>query len=63
MNPAQFYSDFILSYFAYLKPQVPEIDKAKLFIHRIPFNVPSEELHSVIPGDFTIEVKVEYCIL
>lgn len=58
-----FNSDFILSYFVFLKLQVPEIDKAKLLLHRIPVNVPCEELHRVIPGDFTIEVKVEYCIL
>jgi hypothetical protein len=33
---------------------------AKLLLHRIPNNVPTEELHKVLPGDFTIEPKVEY---
>lgn len=36
---------------------VPEIDFSKLLIHGIPINVPSEELHDIIPGNFTIEVK------
>ncbi|XP_059632896.1 small RNA degrading nuclease 1-like isoform X2 [Cornus florida] len=36
---------------------VPETEVAKLLIHRIPINVPSEELHKIIPGDFTIEIK------
>lgn len=32
-----------------------------MLIHRIPSNVVSEDLMSVLPGDFTIEVKV--CIV
>jgi hypothetical protein len=36
---------------------------AKLLLHRIPNNVPTEELHEVLPGDFTIELKVEHIIL
>lgn len=36
---------------------------AKLFLHRMPKNVPTEELHKIIPGDFTIELKVEYILL
>lgn len=32
---------------------------AKLLLHRIPKNVPCEELHRILPGDFTVEVKVE----
>uniref|UniRef100_A0A5B7B0D2 Exonuclease domain-containing protein n=1 Tax=Davidia involucrata TaxID=16924 RepID=A0A5B7B0D2_DAVIN len=36
---------------------VPEIEMAKLLLHRIPINVPSEELHEIIPGDFTIEIR------
>ncbi|XP_031253602.1 small RNA degrading nuclease 3-like [Pistacia vera] len=40
-----------------VQEDVAEIDKAKLLLHRIPVNVPCEELHRVIPGDFTIEVK------
>ncbi|XP_027078310.1 small RNA degrading nuclease 1-like isoform X1 [Coffea eugenioides] len=34
-----------------------EADLAKLLVHRIPVNVHSEDLHEVIPGDFTIEMK------
>nr|XP_009780902.1 PREDICTED: small RNA degrading nuclease 1-like isoform X1 [Nicotiana sylvestris] len=37
---------------------VQEPKVAKLLVHRIPVAVHSEELHKVIPGDFTIEVKV-----
>ncbi|KAL9461337.1 hypothetical protein AB3S75_004355 [Citrus x aurantiifolia] len=36
---------------------VAETERARLFLHRIPTKVPSEELHGVIPGDFTIEAK------
>ncbi|CAL5321388.1 unnamed protein product [Camellia sinensis] len=36
---------------------VPEIKKTKLLLHRIPVNVPGEELHKIIPGDFTIEIR------
>ncbi|CAL5366877.1 unnamed protein product [Camellia sinensis] len=36
---------------------VPEIKKSKLLLHRIPVNVPGEELHKIIPGDFTIEIR------
>jgi hypothetical protein len=35
---------------------------AKLFLHWIPKTVPPEKLHEVIPGDFTIELKVEYIL-
>lgn len=31
---------------------------AKLLLHRIPTSVPREELHKIVPGDFTIEIKV-----
>ncbi|CAN8251411.1 unnamed protein product [Cochlearia groenlandica] len=34
-----------------------EVDKTKLFLHKIPNYVPSQELHGVITGDFTVEVK------
>lgn len=34
----------------------------KLLLHRIPVNVPSEELARVIRGDFTIELKVDYVL-
>ncbi|KAL3525661.1 hypothetical protein ACH5RR_014033 [Cinchona calisaya] len=34
-----------------------EVDLTKLLIHRIPVNVHDEDLHQVIPGNFTIEVK------
>ncbi|KAK0603634.1 hypothetical protein LWI29_007020 [Acer saccharum] len=52
------------------KLQVPQTERAKLLLHRIPTNVPSEELHRVVPGDFTIEVKPSkkaeggnYCVI
>ncbi|CAH8281006.1 unnamed protein product [Arabidopsis lyrata] len=34
-----------------------EADKTKLFLHKIPHDVPSQELHGVLNGDFTLEVK------
>ncbi|XP_074308793.1 small RNA degrading nuclease 1-like [Silene latifolia] len=37
---------------------VPENEKAKLLVHRIPQDLPSKELHQVIGGDFTIETQV-----
>ncbi|TQE12129.1 hypothetical protein C1H46_002199 [Malus baccata] len=36
---------------------VREVNMAKLLLHRIPITVPSEELHNVIPGNYTIQVK------
>lgn len=33
---------------------------SKLLVHRIPKYIPSEELLKVIPGDFTIEIKVDH---
>ncbi|KAI8031174.1 Small RNA degrading nuclease 1 [Camellia lanceoleosa] len=39
---------------------VPEVKKSKLLLHRIPVNVPGEELHKIIPGDFTIEIRDSY---
>ncbi|GMN34538.1 hypothetical protein TIFTF001_004739 [Ficus carica] len=36
---------------------VRECDTSKLFLHKIPVYVPSEELLKVMPGDFTIELK------
>ncbi|XP_057481296.1 small RNA degrading nuclease 1-like [Actinidia eriantha] len=36
---------------------VPEIERSKLLLHGIPTNVPSEELHKIVPGDFAIEIK------
>ncbi|XP_052195701.1 small RNA degrading nuclease 1-like [Diospyros lotus] len=36
---------------------VPDMELSKLLLHRIPVNVPSEELHKIIPGDFLIEIK------
>ncbi|KAM7510415.1 hypothetical protein LguiB_009290 [Lonicera macranthoides] len=41
----------------FVRKDVPEIEMAKLLLHRIPISVPSEELHKLIPGDSTIEVK------
>ncbi|KAH9615745.1 hypothetical protein KSS87_023518 [Heliosperma pusillum] len=40
------------------QPDVPENEKGKLLVHRIPQGLPSEELHQVIGGDFTIETQV-----
>jgi RNA exonuclease 1 len=34
-----------------------EADKTKLFLHKIPHDVPSQELHGVLNGDFTLDVK------
>ncbi|KAG2257652.1 hypothetical protein Bca52824_076946 [Brassica carinata] len=34
-----------------------EVEKAKLFIHKIPHNVTSEELEQVLSGEFTLDVK------
>ncbi|XP_006494493.2 small RNA degrading nuclease 3 isoform X4 [Citrus sinensis] len=42
-----------------LQEDVAETERARLFLHRIPTKVPSEELHGVIPGDFTIEAKLK----
>ncbi|KAK2657540.1 hypothetical protein Ddye_010592 [Dipteronia dyeriana] len=39
--------------------QVLETEKAMLLLHKIPSSVPSEELHRVVPGDCTIEVRVK----
>lgn len=36
---------------------VPEKEMTKLLVHRISTSLPEEELHNIIPGDFTIEVK------
>lgn len=36
-----------------------ETDGTKLLCHRIPISIPGEKLLEVIPGDFTIEVKVK----
>lgn len=35
-----------------------EAGKAQLFLHKIPHDVPSEELHGVLSGNFTLVVKV-----
>jgi len=35
-----------------------EADKTKLLLHKIPLNVPSQELKVVITGQFTLEVMV-----
>ena len=36
-----------------------ETDGTKLLCHRIPISILGEKLLEVIPGDFTIEVKVK----
>ncbi|KAL8124958.1 small RNA degrading nuclease 1-like isoform X2 [Apium graveolens] len=36
---------------------VPEKEMTKLLVHRITTSLPEEELHNIIAGDFTIEVK------
>lgn len=35
-----------------------EVERAKLFIHKIPHNVTSKELEQVLSGEFTLDVKV-----
>ena len=37
---------------------IQEAKKASLYLHKIPRNVPSQELKGVITGDFKVEVKV-----
>ncbi|GKU94799.1 hypothetical protein SLEP1_g8236 [Rubroshorea leprosula] len=37
---------------------VPKAETAKLLLHRIPINIPSEELYRIIPQNVKIEVKV-----
>ncbi|TXG59375.1 hypothetical protein EZV62_013948 [Acer yangbiense] len=39
--------------------QILESEKAMLLLHKIPFSVPSEELHRVVPGDFNFAVRVK----
>uniref|UniRef100_A0A7N0T9V1 Exonuclease domain-containing protein n=1 Tax=Kalanchoe fedtschenkoi TaxID=63787 RepID=A0A7N0T9V1_KALFE len=39
------------------KPSVPGTESAKLFIHKIPVYVTSEDLYRVIPGDHKIEIQ------
>ncbi|KAF1861478.1 hypothetical protein Lal_00025814 [Lupinus albus] len=43
-----------------IEEPIPESEMAKLLLHGIPTSVNSEELHNVLPGDFTIELKVAY---
>ncbi|KAE9606796.1 putative exoribonuclease II [Lupinus albus] len=40
-----------------IEEPIPESEMAKLLLHGIPTSVNSEELHNVLPGDFTIELK------
>ncbi|PHT36418.1 Small RNA degrading nuclease 3 [Capsicum baccatum] len=40
-----------------VREEVQETETTKLLVHRIPAAVHSQELHKVIPGDFTVEVK------
>ncbi|GMH14812.1 hypothetical protein Nepgr_016653 [Nepenthes gracilis] len=40
-----------------VKEDVLKEEMAKLLVHRIPISLPSEELHKIIPGDFTIEIQ------
>ncbi|XP_057545276.1 small RNA degrading nuclease 1 [Amaranthus tricolor] len=42
-----------------VQDDVPESENRKLLIHRIPEDLPSEELGQIIPGDFTIEIKAK----
>ena len=39
---------------------IQEAKKASLYLHKIPRNVPSQELKGVITGDFKVEVKVMF---
>ncbi|XP_047318983.1 small RNA degrading nuclease 1-like [Impatiens glandulifera] len=36
---------------------VPEVDLSKLLLHRVPRILPTEKLHKIISGDFTIQSK------
>ncbi|KAF5752874.1 hypothetical protein HS088_TW01G00792 [Tripterygium wilfordii] len=42
---------------SFAEEDVMETEMAKLLLHRIPINVPTEELKKVLPGAFTVEVK------
>jgi hypothetical protein len=35
---------------------------AKLLLHKIPNTVKTEQLHTFVPGDFRIEMKVEFVL-
>ncbi|CAI9110227.1 OLC1v1010220C1 [Oldenlandia corymbosa var. corymbosa] len=37
--------------------EVHDVDLTKLLVHGIPVNLNSDDLHEVIPGEFTVEVK------
>ncbi|KAL9245812.1 hypothetical protein vseg_019418 [Gypsophila vaccaria] len=37
--------------------EVPESENAKLLVHRIPQDLPKEELHQSVSGEFTIEIQ------
>ncbi|XP_058080175.1 small RNA degrading nuclease 1-like isoform X3 [Magnolia sinica] len=39
------------------RKHVPETDFRKLFLHRIPIGVPSQELMKIFPPNFTVEVQ------
>ncbi|GAA0185572.1 exoribonuclease [Lithospermum erythrorhizon] len=39
--------------------EVKEVDMSKLLLHMIPINVSISDLDSIIPGDYTIEVKAK----
>lgn len=41
-----------------LLKQTNETDGMKLLCHRIPISIPGEKLLEILPGDFTIELKV-----
>ncbi|KAH8503320.1 hypothetical protein H0E87_014556 [Populus deltoides] len=41
---------------------VPEIEMAKLLLHKIPVTVPREKLRRLFPANYTIEIKVEYIL-
>uniref|UniRef100_A0A803KY21 Exonuclease domain-containing protein n=1 Tax=Chenopodium quinoa TaxID=63459 RepID=A0A803KY21_CHEQI len=41
---------------------VPDSEKSKLLIHRIPKDLPNEELGRFIPGDFTIEIQWSFYV-
>ncbi|RVX23261.1 Small RNA degrading nuclease 3 [Vitis vinifera] len=42
----------------FVHEDVPENEMAKLLLHRIPTDVPIEELNRIIPGEFTMEHQV-----
>ncbi|KAF8377589.1 hypothetical protein HHK36_030971 [Tetracentron sinense] len=52
-------SGFCMCYNETCSLQVPEVKMAKLLLHGIPIDAPSEELQNIFPEHFTIELQVD----